>query len=49
MKTMGTKTLALILGLMSLILGVAGHAIPAGVFGFAGVVFALSGRKDDDD
>ncbi|MBT1181201.1 hypothetical protein JS531_04275 [Bifidobacterium sp. CP2] len=48
-ETMNTKTLALILGLTSLILGVAGHAIPAGVFGLAGVIFALPEGSHNDN
>ncbi|MBW3079882.1 hypothetical protein [Bifidobacterium saguinibicoloris] len=48
-ETMNTKILALILGATSLVLGVAGHAIPAGVFGLAGVIFALPGGNHNDD
>ncbi|MBW3090423.1 hypothetical protein [Bifidobacterium miconisargentati] len=37
-------------GIASLALGVAGHGVPAGVFGLCGVIIALAyGRRGDGD
>lgn len=44
-----TNIIPLACGILSLILGLTGHAIPAGIFGLSGVVLALTiGDRDDD-
>ena len=50
MDTMnGNHAIPLACGALSLILGVTGHAIPAGVFGLAAAILALkTGDRDGD-